>query len=175
MKLKSRLLGICAAAVLILGATTGVMAQELQKSDTVGASVTLQQTYCSVYLEESNISFGDWKWNPQEERYVLADGGRNSQQIRGTLLSGKPGGTCNVTLTFDGLRDATGTIRIPHTSFALSVFGLEPRTMITPTFTVPEAPQMKSQTGTLTLTNVPNNIQPGTYDGTLRVEINKTN
>lgn len=176
MNLKSKVFGFAAATALSLSMMSGAMAAN---TDSVTGSVILAPTYCSVTIDQASVNFGTWQWNGDLAKYVHVSG-NNTQLVSGKLTAGHPNGTCDLKVSFDGLKNEDGD-KIEATRFSVAGGGqyFDPIHSAVAGALSGGHPvlgaEADSGSANIVLNSVPDTFDPGTYSGTLEVQITKTN
>lgn len=160
MNLKSRLLGVGAAAVLSLSMATGIVS-----ADDASVKVHLKPDVCSASLTQSTVNFGSWKWNDETQAYEV-NGGADSRSIDGKVRVEYFGDTCDIAFGLEGNQlTGAGTNVIPGSRLTLDLGGYGTYGLgSSHTFASPRI----DVAGTLDLDTTGLNVQPDEYQGTLK-------
>ena len=168
MNVKSKLFGTLAASAIALSMSVGMVSAA--ENYTAESDVTLKQGICSLSdIQAETASFGEWVWNG-EDQYVAADpGNSNVAWLTANVKNHKPQGTCTIGVSSTGLGNgaiAPGNIVVNTTNPSYNNIPLSPSVQTGSGF------QAGPLSASFTLNDVPDDLQPATYTGTINFVVN---
>lgn len=170
MNLKSKIFGTLAASAFALSMSAGIAS-----ADQATGTAVLDGVNCSVEVTSADLNFGSWVWNPETDSYTPPTG-NSAKAFVYEVTPGSPSGTCTVNFQFQGLAntsDSSQTIGLAYFSGDMGVTGLSGN-MSGWNGTYTQDEMDGTYNGSLTLSDVPDTIDPGTYQGNVYVNIAST-
>lgn len=166
MNLKSKLVGFGAATLLSLSMASGVMAQDGHSFTDSDLNVDLVPNVCSVSASTSDVTFGPWEFDGTGS-YVLT--GLDSKAILWDMTIPGPGQTCDVSFSMFGNALKSGDDKIGSENLSFAVYNYGAVGDLGGKKIVPLSPERNHYGGAFKL-SIPEDAQPGTYTGTIRIE-----